>query len=211
MTQPGSTCPEDWKETLIDSKRACTRSRGGSWTCDHAKFKAPVHYDAVCGRIKLYFRGKPKAFKNYLDYKQFFTIDYPYMDGVSLSRVENGQKSHVWTFTAGINTKNQKSRCPPSDSDGTHFPEFIKNDYNLTEFYCNELPIPQNSTFWQSPQCNNNSDNNNYCKYFTKQWENAVTGNLEARICLRHNNNKYFGQDIAIEQFELYVSPKLLF
>ena len=65
VTDPSADCPPGWTLTGL-SKRTCTRSRSIEWTCDSAFF--PVsggQYNHVCGGIKAYQFGVPRAFQGY--------------------------------------------------------------------------------------------------------------------------------------------------
>lgn len=200
MTQSGSTCPDGWKQMKRNSKRACGRSSNGFWTCDSVIFPVTGKYNYICGRIKGYIRGTPDAFRSYQDYN-FLTIDYPYMDGVSLTCMEGGKRRHIWTFAAGVRGESWKNVCPQNQSSNEqalNIPNYITNEY-----YCDESVSRWSNTnaLWQNHDCKNDKT----CGYFLKHFVTGTCGDIEARICLSGNNNKYRGENVAIEQLELYA------
>ena len=82
MTDPSTDCPPGMTLTGL-FKRTCTRSRSIHWTCDSAFF--PVsggQYNQVCGRIRAYQFGVPRAFQGYR--YGLTDIDNAYFDGVAV-------------------------------------------------------------------------------------------------------------------------------
>ena len=212
MTDPSTDCPPGWTLTGL-SKRTCTRSRSIEWTCDSAFF--PVsggQYNQVCGGIKAYQFGVPRAFQGYR-YGQS-DIDNAYFDGVAV--MHGSPRQHVWTFTAGswenawkIEPESRWHNCP-CDNGYTSVPPFVGDDYFCESGYVHpgyrnsrlEQKLHTNDTLWDGKDCLSTST---CCTlqnppFFTKNLSETTSDDLELRMC-----DFEYGNNVAIELVELFV------
>ena len=163
MTDPSTDCPPGMTLTGL-SKRTCTRSRSIEWTCDSAFF--PVsggQYNQVCGRIRAYQFGVPRAFQGYR--YGLSDIDNAYFDGVAV--MHGSPRQHIWTFTAGswenawrIEPESHWYNCP-CDNSYSSIPPFVGNDYFCESGYVHpgyrnsllEQKLHINDTLWDGKDC----------------------------------------------------------
>ena len=207
MTDSSTTCPSGWHMTGY-SKRTCDRVSTGSHTCDSATF--PVsggEYTRMCGRIKAYQWGAPRAFYNY-HHRIRTTIDGAYVCGVSVTH--GSPRQHIWTFAAGISENNPTwtDVCPCDASIDIRVPPFVGEDYfcesGVNEAWYRRYTLYSTDTLWDGEDCLPSSMccSQHNPPYFTKQLPTPTTDDIEARICLRSPSTY---QNIAVELVELYV------
>ena len=126
MTDPNATCPSGWNETGY-SKRTCGRARDDPHTCDSVTF--PVsrgEYSQVCGRIRAYQWGEPKAFQPVIF--NYDTEDEAYISGVAV--MHGSPRQHIWTFAAGAWENGTSHRVCPCDAEhSTFIAPFVGEDY----------------------------------------------------------------------------------
>ena len=218
MTDPITNCPPSWQLTVYSNNiRTCGKSGvhfTGSKTCDSVFFPIDgAPYSQVCGRIRAYQWGLPRAFLGYHQGEN--TVDKAYFSGVAV--VHGNPRQHIWTFAAGVcqnRTGYRRDFCP---CDSGNFyrssPPFVGDDYFCESGYtCGSNKHPFSNIFrlysddvlWDGKDCPSTST---CCSlhnppYFTKTLNQTTTDDLELRLCLRDNIGY---ENIAVELVELYV------
>jgi chaperonin cofactor prefoldin len=212
MTDPNTNCPSGWLLTG-NSKRTCghvTHVSTGSSSCDSVFF--PVSggpYSQVCGRIRAYQWGLPRAFHGY-SYHGQTAVDSVYFDGVAV--MHGIPQQHIWTFAAGSseNATPGDHLCP-CDTTGNHIsiPPFVGEDYFCESGYVHGSGVPayrlhSNDTLWDGEDCHSTSTCCSFHNppYFTKTLNQTTSDDLELRMCLY---DPIRDENIAVELVELYV------
>jgi hypothetical protein len=160
----------------------------------------------VCGRIRAYQFGETGAFGD--DVRD---IDSHYVDGVSLTHGASGSRQHIWTFASGVSevtTRLSNYSCPYDTAPTSVVPAFVGNDYfcesGLHSEWNSSYILYPDDVLWDGQGCTSNSTccQFNNPRWFTKNLPNAITDDIELRIC---TNVPVAEDDIPIELMELYV------
>ena len=213
-------CPMEWDTQTDHPERpyTCGRKTSGG-ACDATSFPVDIEYSKVCGRIKAYQVGLPRAFSSPTE-----DINGQYLDGISLTHggtlgnAAGVDATHIWSFSAGITdsvyTGVSTSYCPCNDNPGTQPPSFVGGDY-----FCESANedsgfepstilfqhLFDNDPLWDGKGC---SDAASDCcsrvdgPYFIKQLEAKTTDPINIRIC---GSNSITSTDYAVELIEIYV------
>ena len=164
-----------------------------------------VEYSHVYGRIIGYHLDALPAF-----YYHTYTIDQPYVYGVSLTHGQNPRK-HIWSFAGARDETptNTRWQCPCSNtniSPPPTVPSYVGNDY-----FCDTgvrsytgRGFYSSNPLWDGAGCGLTSTccSFNNPPWFTKNLPSATTDDVEMRLC-----SKYTTGDgtTPIEIVELYV------
>ena len=149
--------------------------------------------------------GSPDAFASLLGLG--WDIESYYVDGVSITYGSPGNRTHVYTYAAGIMEIATSSSCPCAG--GTSPPDFIGSEYycesgnplstwGVAEFYYADV-------LWDDQQCGGlevTCCNPPNLPWFCKNFTNPITEDMEVRICL---DEVPYNENVAIEFFELYI------
>ena len=181
-------CPTGLNLTSY-SKRTCGRSHTTDEECSSTIFSVGgLPYSCVCGRIRGYQFGATGAFgRNVKD------IDSYYVEGMSLTHGASGSRQHIWTFAAGRSevTRCSDFGCPCDTGPHSIVPAFVGNDYFCESGLHSEwnasydgMLFP-NDILWDGQNCTSNSTccQFNDPPWFTKNLTNAITDDIELRIC----------------------------
>ena len=89
----------------------CFRQPSSSAGCDSVTFPTDgKEYTHICGRVIGYQYDSGDAFSNAA---AVGTIDNHYVDGLSVTHGEPGDRTHIWTFAVGIDEVNDAANvCP---------------------------------------------------------------------------------------------------
>ena len=159
MTDPTQNCPSAWDERTESGKRVCFRQPSSSAGCDAVTFSTDgKEYTHVCGRAIGYQYATPDAFRN------GSTIDSHYIDGLSVTHGQPGDRTHIWTFAVGIDeVQGATSTCPcVNPANIALVPSYVADNY-----FCESgVPYPDfaSSTFypddslWDGDGCGPNND-----------------------------------------------------
>lgn len=195
MTDPEETCPTVWEEIEASGgRRLCKRPAGTNpGTCPTATLADTIEkpYTEVCGRVRGYQKGLPRAFQSYISSLIGTPIgfDSAFVDGLIVQRndpTDGLPPEHIWTFAAGAieetgNTHpniEAASHCPCIEGEVDfenmrgELPDFINGRY----FCASGLPgtggAPPNAAtltdflvedpLWDGKGCPENSDCCNY-------------------------------------------------
>ena len=156
----------------------------------------------------------PDAFASVLELG--WDIERYYVDGVSITCGSPGNRTHVYTYAAGLSEITPVygywySMCPCAG--GYSPPAFVGSDYycesgnplstwNSTGFYYADV-------LWDKQQCGGLEGtccNPPNLSWFCKTFPNPISEDLEVRICL---DQAASDENVAIEFFELYIQGKL--
>ena len=209
MTDPSQQCPDGFRLVTRTTAPLRTCGRPGPVGCVSTTF--PVHgieYSRVCGRVIGYQDGSPNAFYPY-SVNSALTIDYSYVDGISLT---HGQlpRQHIWTFAAAIDeTRPNADKCPCTRPDlpiTVIVPTFIGQDY-----FCetgsrdrNQLIFYPNDPLWNGQGCGGNSTCCSFKNppWFCKQLPQPTTDDIELRLCA---DQELANEDTPLEIVEIYI------
>ena len=218
MTDTSHRCPPGLNMTTY-SERTCGRTHTGRFNCSSTTFSVGgLPYSRVCGRIRGYQYGVLLAFDSYIRNNKT-NINSQYVDGISLTHGQNGERQHIWTFAAGpsqINNfigTNVYAFCPcDSPLHNITVPPFVGNDYfcesglqtawlggdQYHTFY-------SNNTLWDGQNCISSSTccQFNSPPWFTKSLNVSTTDDIELRLCTKVEPS--YSGDVALELIELYV------
>ena len=213
MTDTNYSCPNGLNLTSYSHlKRTCGRSHTMSHGCPSTTFSVGGSpYRQVHGRIRSYQFGATNAFSS----GRGTGIDDNYVDGVSLTLGEAGNRQHIWTFAAGLSevadSEYQESGCPCDtvQYDYELIPSYVGNDY-FCESGLNSAWIPRQFIFhpsdvlWDGLNCIASSQccQFNNPPWFTKILPSSTTDDIELRIC---TTSKPLLEDTSLELIELYV------
>lgn len=209
MSQAGSTCPIGLHYRNISNLPFCGRTMV---ECQTSVFPTlGLNYSQVCGQIRGYQYGVPRAFVSY-NFNSSITIDDNYVDGASITYGSNPRK-HIWTYANGEGEHSGgEDTCPCNSGSSVIIPPFVGQDY-----YC-ESGIPDdfrhylyyrdhlsNDTLWDGEQCNGVESPccaNPNMPWFVKHLAESTNEQLEIRLCSEQISND---NDVLIEVIELLV------
>ena len=122
-------CPSQLRS--YDIKKACGRMAGQ--LC--SSFRVPTgsnSFRQVCGRFRAFQVGSPDGFTAFNAPKPV-TIDGPYVDGISITYMNEGKREHIFTYAGGVienSAIGNPNVCPCAG--GTPVPLFVRN----ADHYC---------------------------------------------------------------------------
>ena len=120
MTDPMQQCPYPW-QTVTSPVASCEKR--ASVICDSVNISTfGTSYQMVCGRFRGYQVGSPDAF-----YSGFANLETHYVDGVSITYGSPGNRTHVYTYAAGLEEYTTTPSCPCAA--GISPPAFEGSDY----------------------------------------------------------------------------------
>ena len=206
MSDPDQMCPHG--QTLVQDPRSCSRNvQPGACTSTYYNTEL-MDYSRVCGRVTAYSESSPDAFRPYND-NPTYTIDDPYVDGVSLTYGFN-PRNHIWTFAAGVeDTGSDTYRCPcTSPTWPGVLPPYIGNDW-----FCEAGPVANwqrgviysDNPLWDGMGCDGPESTcctANNPPWFCKDLPSATNENIEVRSCGDQHQND---EDILVSYYEIYV------
>ena len=207
MSDPTVQCPSGMG--VIADPRSCSRNvQPGA--CASFFFESnSIQYSRVCGRAIAYGESSPDAFGPYTDNGFSYTIDDPYVDGMSVTYGFSPRK-HIWTFAAGVtDSGNSNHHCPCSSTNWQgQLPPYIGNDW-----FCEAGPtttwtggtIYSDNPLWDGMGCQNPASTcctTNNPPWFCKDLESPTEENIEIRACGDQHQND---EDVLISLVELYV------
>ena len=208
MTNQTQNCPVAWGERTESGKRLCFRQPSSSAGCDSVTFSANgKEYTHVCGRAIGYQEGSDDAFGHAAP----GTIDNHYVDGLSVTHGQPGDRTHIWTFAAGHDEVSDNiNRCPCVNSGNiATIPSYVSVNY-----FCESgVPYPSSTNagvffaddpLWDGDGCGPNSDccSFNSPPWFTVQLPTPTTDDIEVRNC---GDEGTANEDVGIELIELYI------
>ena len=208
MTE-GDSCPNGFRMYSEGGVHACGRPATSSGSCVGTIFSSSgIKYSQVCGKVIGYQVGWPDAsgdrasnIKN--------NINTYYVDGVSVTH--GNPRKHVWSLICGESDRNgRNSQCPCGHIGSFSAPSFVGSDYycesghqgksrpNFGVFYTSDR-------LWDGKDCG--SSESGCCQrplipWFYKSIGYYTTDYIEMRICCNEGTND---EDVAVEQYELYV------
>ena len=208
MTDPTQNCPSAWDERTESGKRLCFREPSSSAGCDSVTFTTDgKEYTHVCGRAIGYQHLSSDAFGRAAP----GTIDNHYVDGLSVTHGQPGNRTHIWTFAVGHDeVRGGISVCPcVNPANIALVPSYVTDKY-----FCESgVPYPDivspgvlytDDPLWDGDGCGPNSDccSFNSPPWFTVQLPTPTTDDIEVRNCGDESTDN---EDLGIELIELYI------
>lgn len=209
MKNSSHQCPNGFVQRRDANIRTCVRNSSDSGGCSPIMVSTlNIEYTHVCGRVIAYQYGQTDAFHP-------TTIDYPYVEGVSLTHGSPRSRVHIWTFAAArheiISELPPHYSCPcindQVDREVALIPSSVGDDYfcdtgsqggvELNVFY-------GNNPLWDGAGCGPQSKccSFNNPPWFHKQLPQSTTDDIEMRVCRNEHSGN---EDIALEMFDIYV------
>ena len=208
MTDPTQNCPSAWDERTESGKRVCFRP-SSSAGCDSVTFSTNgKEYTHVCGRAIGYQQDSTDAFGT----APPGTIDNYYVDGLSVTHGQPGDRTHIWTFAAGHDQVTMNDWvCPCVNSANIALvPSYVADKY-----FCESgVPYPQTYVFspitlypddplWDGDGCGpNDCCSFNSPPWFTVELPTSTTDDIEVRNC---NDDGTGNENVGIELIEFYI------
>ena len=207
MTDPTQNCPSAWDERTESGKRVCFRQPSSSAGCDSVTFPTDgKEYTHVCGRAVGYQDATGCAFGHIAP----GTIDNHYVDGLSVTHGQPGDRTHIWTFAVGADEVSHDTIiCPCVNPDNiASVPSYV-----ATNYFC-ESGVPYPDSFsvvffpddplWDGDGCGPNSDccSFNSPPWFTVELPTPTTDDIEVRNC---GDQSTADEDLGIELIEFYI------
>ena len=203
MSSPEGSCPSPLE--AIASPQSCSRSEGAG--CSSVYFSTfGVLFTQVCGQAIGYQHHSADAFGGFGGLNM--TIDDPYVDGLSIT-YDSPPRRHLWTYVVGHSEAGTETvasaNCPCAAASGAQPPSFVGDHY-----YCESANVGfsedqwyANDPLWDGDGC---PSGNTCCDPPNLPWFNRMidppsTADIELRLCQDEDGN----EDVAVEQFELYV------
>ena len=207
MSDTTQQCPSGMG--LIRDPRSCSRNvQPGA--CVSMFFESNfIQYSRVCGRAIGISESSPDAFGPYNDNGLVYTIDDPYVDGMSVT-YGTRPRNHIWTFAAGVeDTGTDGHTCPCSSTNWQgQLPPYIGNDW-----FCEAGPVDnwqqgtiyRDNPLWDGMGCLNPISTcctANNPPWFCKELPAPTEENIEVRACGDQHQND---EDVLVQLIELYV------
>ena len=206
ISEAGSSCPSGLQLFVNEMDSACGIQNATSPTCQSLPlFSSPVSYTQVCGRMRGYQKGSTDAFGGGRMYQS--SIDYPYVDGVSITR--GSPRQHIWTFAIGGKENEPSSySCPCSPSSTRSPPSFVGNDYFCESgcpSYCSYTALHMADPVWDGEGCGALEED--CCAapglpWFHKVLDTPTTDYIEMRVCIDEATTN---ENVLISSYEIYV------
>ena len=120
------------------------------------------------------------------------SLDQDYVDGVSITHGDPGNRTHIWSFATGGNPSNISCPCDNNNTAEAPLPPaFVQNNY-----FCDALV---NGFLWDGMSCTTNC-----CTFNNPPWFNAIlpsttTNNIE--VAIRNEANEATTGVIEIQIF----------
>ena len=159
----------------------------------------------MCGRIRGYQYTYTRAFD-----RGHLGIDGSYVEGVSLTHDFPGNRTHIWTFAAGLTelfTGVDASLICPCLSGSVEPPPYVGNDYFCESgvngfFNIHHHRILHSDPLWDGQNCLDDCMCQPQLPFFVKNLPAPTREDIELRIC-SHSSATDGGT--IIDQVELYV------
>ena len=191
-------CPGNWN-AIASPVRGCA---GSSRTCRSAfSDDITIAYSKVCGRIIGEGIDSPDAFFRYIQNQS--TIEHNYLDGVSITHVASGSRTHIWSFAAGHSVSYASlgyTRCPCDNANRTQAP--LPPSEVGDNYFCDRAE--ELDHLWTGESCANDNPCCSFHNppYFSVQLPTATTDRIELRIC----HDQYQSDENVLVLFaEIYV------
>ena len=184
-------CPSGL-EARMEPPSSCRRAVQESG-CSSVYFDpGDIAYSRVGGRVRARQSGQPDGFQDF-DGPRFrgeVSLEDNYVDGISLTYGDEGNRTHIWTFAASLNAR--RDGCAVCDRER---PDFIGDNYSceVVEF-CYQVVCNSNQ-LWDGSQCVGGES-------FFRDLPEPTTEQIEMRVCREQDR---LDEDILVTEIELYV------
>lgn len=205
MNIPGESCPSSLQLDTSTPLRLCGKKTSGG-SCDSVTIATGGQsYQEVRGKIKAFQYGSPDAFQRYgsgADTSQD-NIESYYVDGISITHGQSGQRNHVWTYAAAFSQFQDHLATCPGTGYGQGPPEFVKNSY-----FCSSgnPDLDWSAQLYNIPLWSNIKGNCIECVdddlFFCVKLPASTTDDLELRLC---TDEALYNEDVRIESINFYI------
>ena len=152
-----------------------------------------IPYSRVGGRVRARQSGQPDGFQDFNGprFRGEVSLEDNYVDGISLTYGDEGNRTHIWTFAASVNTR--RGGCAVCNRER---PDFIGDHYSceLLEL-CNQGTVCNSNLLWDGGQCVGGES-------FFRDLPGPTTEQIEMRVCREQDRRD---EDILVTEVELYV------
>ena len=204
MRDSSESCPSGFKLYSSNGVRACGRPTSNKGSCVGTVFTSnDIEYTEVCGKVIGYQVGWTDG-------------AFVYRGDFDKVRITHGNNSKpIWLFLPGTYKNNYHPNCPCGNgSPSSHYTTklaSIGSDYYCESGYSGSSSFVQKGKFyyterlWDGKGCG--TAETACCQrpgmpWFHKSFNYSTTDYIELSICLSESTSD---EDIAIEQYELYV------
>ena len=201
MTRTESKCPSSLRYVSAGGNRTICARKAASGGCSTVKYETKgVPYSMVCGRIKGYSFGSPKAFVPTVNGSRPGLR----VDGILITHGPG--KKYIWTYATGT-SGGRDGACPCSYPQGsTYLAPLIGQDYYCESTIARGVDPEWNleDPLWDGEGCNDGD----YCysrsglPWFCKQLPVETRDDIDVHVCSGEPSNQV---NIGIEEIELSV------
>ena len=184
-------CPSGL-ETRKESPSSCRRAVEESG-CSSVYFDpGNTPYSRVGGRVRARQFGQPDGFQDFNGprFRGQVSLEDNYVDGISLTYGDEGNRTHIWTFAASVNTR--RDGCAVCDRER---PDFIGDHYSCEVVKLCYREVCNSNQLWDGGQCVGGES-------FFRDLPEPTTEQIEMRVCREQDR---FDEDILVTEIELYV------
>ena len=209
MTNPGKTCPSHLKLYTVNGKRLCGGGTPNGQTCSSVTFPTfNYQYTHVCGRaVGFSFRSSCAFYYSKPNTRWSQEFDGAYVAGLSITHGAPGNRTHIWTYAAGLReSPSNHCNCPCAKYPGTSPPSYVGDHY-----YCESATqyTPQaqwytNNTLWDNQDCypGSNCCNNPRAPWFVRELHSITQDDVEIRWCI----GQFLAyENVGTELVEVYI------
>ena len=211
MSNPDHACPSGWSLSASPRRTCGSGHFATRGDCSSMEIATPLEYTEVCGRVVAYHRGVSDGF----DFSK--SIQYPYLDGLSLTHGSPNSRQHVWSFITAIGEDSSfhgSNICGCSNGNAwpSAYSQYLETTSIGNNYFCdtgNHEPsysaslLNYDDPLWDGEGCGVNST---CCQLNNPPWFHATlpqptNDSLELRNC----QAKWGDYDSLVELIEIYV------
>ena len=180
-------------ETRMEPPSSCRRAVEESG-CSSVYFDpGDIPYSRIGGRVRARQSGQPDGFQDFNGprFRGEVSLEDNYIDGISLTYGDEGNRTHIWTLAASVNV--QRDGCAVCNRER---PDFIGDHFSceLLEL-CNQGTVCSSNLLWDGGQCVGGES-------FFRDLPGPTTEQIEMRVCREQDRRD---EDILVTEVELYV------
>ena len=185
-------CPSGL-EARMEPPSSCRRAVEESG-CSSVYFDpGDIPYSRVGGRVRARQSGQPNGFQDFDGPRSRgeVSLEDNYVDGISLTYGDEGNRTHIWTFAASMNTR--RDGCAVCDRER---PDFIGDHFSCELLnLCDQGIVCSSNLLWDGGQCDGGES-------FFRNLSEPTTEQIEMRVCREQERSD---EDILVTEIELYV------
>ncbi len=145
-------------------------------------------------------------------FRNHISINYDYIDGISLTHNNHHNRHHIWTFIASRDENGGTNQCPCTNknnkrNDPQHFiglNYFCDTGTRQYQSYYDDFRVFTDNPLWDGAGC---GPTNECCTFNNPPWFYRhlyynTTDDIEMRVCRNANN---LIEDLLIEKIDLFI------